>query len=457
MQLGALSLLPIAILFVMIFTTKRMLLSLTCASLVGAILLSPMGFVSTWLGKVQEAFMAGTLGYLFLLLALFGILINLLDKSGAAVEFANWMSRFANTRRKALLLTYIIGWLLFVDDYLHNMALGAAMKKICDKHKISRTLLGVMVNGSAATVCVMVPISTWSVFYSGYFEDLGVAASGQGLSAYISAIPLLFYPIALLVLLLLLALGVFPLIGLTKKDAKLAQETGVVCTAERHNEGVAITANSDADEQEISGNPIWFILPMAAIITLTILTGNCMVGCIGAILVTGFIIVGRRTLSLSAVFDASFQGVNSMVPVCCIIAVSLTMVEINKATGMADFVVSVLTPLLRSAAFAFPAIVFAFMGIYVFFVGGAWDMSMIFMPIVIPVAVDIGVNPILASAVIVSVAAASSTIYVASDATLLTSASCEIKSQYQMQAMLPYAVICYVVSIVAYLAAGLLL
>ncbi len=89
MDLGILSLLPIAVLFILIFTTKRMLLSLTVATLVGSVLLGGInGFAAVWLEKVQAAFMAGTLGYLLLLLALFGILIALLDVSGAVSEFA---------------------------------------------------------------------------------------------------------------------------------------------------------------------------------------------------------------------------------------------------------------------------------------------------------------------------------------------------------------------------------
>lgn len=60
MDLGILTLLPIVVLFILIFTTKRMLLSLTVASLVGSLLLGGIkGFAATWLEKVQAAFMAG--------------------------------------------------------------------------------------------------------------------------------------------------------------------------------------------------------------------------------------------------------------------------------------------------------------------------------------------------------------------------------------------------------------
>ena len=76
MNLGAISLLPVIVMFVLIFTTKRTLLSITAATLVGSVLIGGVNFASVWLEKVQAAFMAGTLGYLFLLLALFGILIG---------------------------------------------------------------------------------------------------------------------------------------------------------------------------------------------------------------------------------------------------------------------------------------------------------------------------------------------------------------------------------------------
>jgi len=60
MDFGILTLLPILVLFILIFTTKRMLLSLTAASFVGAIMLGGLkGFAGIWLEKVQTAFMAG--------------------------------------------------------------------------------------------------------------------------------------------------------------------------------------------------------------------------------------------------------------------------------------------------------------------------------------------------------------------------------------------------------------
>lgn len=453
MNLGVLSLLPIVVLFVFIFTTKRMLLSLTLASLTGAVLLGGINFASVWLDNVQLAFTKGTVGYLFLLLALFGILIQLLDKSGAAIEFANWLSRFAKTRRRAMILTFILGWIIFVDDYLNNMAVSTAMKRVCDKHKIPRTLFGFLVNCTAAPVCILIPFSTWAAFYSGLFEEYGVTVNGTGIGAYYKVIPYLFYAWFLLIICLLLIIGIFPLLGITKKDNELANETGVICTAERNLDGVELRAESAGEGiEEGKNNPVKFLLPMAVIIVLTVITENVMAACMGSILITILIILKDRKLRLTEIFDASYEGVVSMAQICCVIALSLTLVEINAATGMSDFVVSILTPLLSKGIFS--ALVFAFCSVYTYFVGGFWDGSMIFMPIVLPIATALGMDPLLPCAALICAATLGSTTYVAGDAIMITSRAVDIKPYYQMLGTLPYALISFGLSVVAFLITG---
>ncbi|MDR0851489.1 MAG: hypothetical protein LBN36_03225 [Clostridiales Family XIII bacterium] len=454
LNLGIISLLPIVVLFVLIFITKRMLLSLTAASLVGAVLIGRASFASVWLLKVQEAFMEGTIGYLILLLALFGILIALLDYSGAVFEFANWLAKYANTRRKALIITYILGWLIFVDDYLNNLAVSTAMKKLCDKHGIPRTMLGYVVNSTAAPVCILIPISTWAVFYSGLFEEFGVVRNGSGMSAYIAGIPFLFYGWISLVVCLLLVLGVLPMIGLIKKDNQLAKETGVVCSVERNLDGAEITTTNsqNAEGEVLKKNPIKFILPLLLLIGLTVLTGDVLIGCMGAIVVVGAIMVFDKRFNLGDIFDNAYKGVASMASITCVITMALTLVGINTSTGLPDFVVATLTPILNSAVL--PAIVFGFCAVYSYFGGGFWDMSLLFMPIVVPLAIALNLDPLMSCAALVCAATAGSTTYVAGDAIMITSRAVDIKPFYQMLATLPYAIISYVLSVIAFVIAG---
>jgi tetracycline resistance efflux pump len=456
MEFGILTLLPIVVLFILIFTTKRMLLSLTVASVVGSLMLGgPTGFASVWLGKVQAAFMAGTLGYLFLLLALFGILIVLLDSSGAVTEFATWLSKYANTRKKALLITYLLGWLIFVDDYLNNLAISTAMKKVADSHKIPRTFLGYVINSTAAPVCIIIPFSTWAVFYGGLFEEFGVTVNGTGTGAYLAAIPYLFFAWVTLIMMLLVIIGVVPMIGVTKKHNQIAQETGVVCPIDVNLDGVEIVAPDFASlvNQDGKAKPWNFLVPLVVLVAVTILAGtDVMIGCMAGIATIAIIMVAQRRVTMGKLFDNAYQGVTSMVMICAIITMALTLVEINTETGMSDFVVTTLSPYLSGALL--PAIVFGFCAVYSYFGGGFWDMSMIFMPIVVPLAMALGVNPLLPCAALVCAAAAGSTTYVCGDAVMITSRAIDIKPYYQMLGTLPYAVISYVITVVCFVVAG---
>ncbi|WP_130861080.1 Na+/H+ antiporter NhaC family protein [Bacilliculturomica massiliensis] len=459
MELGILTLLPMVVLFVLIFTTKRMLLSVTAATMTGSVLLGGFGFMNIWLEKVQGAFMGGTVGYCYLLLALFGMLISLLDASGAVTEFAMWLSKFANTKRKALFITYILGWLIFVDDYLNNMAIATAMKKVCDSHRIPRTFLGYIINSTAAPVCIIVPISTWAVFYSGLYEDFGVTVNGSGTAAYFASVPYMFFAWIALIVMVLVILGVIPEIGITRKHAQLAKETGIVCTAEVSLDGKEIVApDFEAIMKENTGlkaQPWNFLLPLAVLIVITLTSDvNVMLGCGAAIAVTAVLMLIQKKSTITGILDSAYQGVLSMVSICIIIAMTMTLVEVNTATGMADFVVNALAPYLNGAFL--PALVFGFCAVYSYFGGGFWDMAMIFMGIVVPLANGLGVDPILPCAALVCASAAGSTTYVCGDAIMVSSRAMDIKPYYQMMGTLPYAVISYVLSVVAFLIVGLI-
>lgn len=382
-------------------------------------------------------------------------MIALLDSSGAVTEFASWLSKFANTRKKALLITYLLGWLIFVDDYLNNMAIATAMKKVADSHKIPRTFLGYVINSTAAPVCILVPISTWAVFYGGLFEEFGVTVNGTGTGAYLAAIPYLFFAWITLILLFLVIIGVVPMIGVTKKHNKIALETGVVCPLDVNLDGVEVSAPDfqSIASTEDNSKPWNFLVPLVVLVAVTILAGtNVLIGCMAGIAATAILMVAQRKIKLVEIFDNAYQGVLSMVMICAIITIALTLVEINSATGMSDFVVSVLKPVLNGALL--PAIVFAFCAVYSYFGGGFWDMSMIFMPIVVPLAIALGVNPLLPCAALVCAAAAGSTTYVCGDAIMITSRAIDIKPFYQMLGTLPYAVISYVLSVICFVIAG---
>lgn len=65
---------------------------------------------------------------------------------------------------------------------------------------------------------------------------------GSGADAYIAALPYMFYSWISLAVVLLVIFGVIPMLGVTKKHARIAAEQGIVCPPEASYTGEAIQA-----------------------------------------------------------------------------------------------------------------------------------------------------------------------------------------------------------------------
>lgn len=162
---------------------------------------------------------------------LFGGLISLLTDSKGSFGFSKYISKVCNTERKTLMTTFIMGILIFVDDYLNVLSIGTCMKKISDKQKIPRETLAYLLDSTGAPVCVLLPFSTWAVFYASlFYEQDSVKALGvtSAMGAYLKAIPFLFYPTITLIIVFLFVVGWMPKIGPMKKAYKRVEETGKV-------------------------------------------------------------------------------------------------------------------------------------------------------------------------------------------------------------------------------------
>ena len=94
-----------------------------------------------------------------------GSLIALFIHTGAVSAFTESVITRAHSKKGGLLTAWVLGLFLFVDDYLNSIAVGAAMRKVTDSFGTSREMLAYVVDSTAAPVSVVVPISTWAVFF----------------------------------------------------------------------------------------------------------------------------------------------------------------------------------------------------------------------------------------------------------------------------------------------------
>ncbi|MFK3677708.1 Na+/H+ antiporter NhaC family protein [Microbacterium sp. NPDC090218] len=475
-EFGALALLPIAVILVVAVATRRTLFALLCGTVAGALILGGWGGFDVWVEYTGKALSNATAQWLLLIVALFGILMMLFEKSGIVTDFARWAERFVTSRRKSTVLTFLLSVVLFVDDYLNVLTTGTSMKQVTDRYRVPRTQLGAIMKMTAAPIAVLIPVSTWALFFSGLFEAQGVTVGGTGFGAYLQAIPFIFFGWAALAVALLMSIGWLPKLGVIKRDAIRAERDGDVFPLgttddERRAEGAALLAELKADdpdgstaqrvatalatstETERKPQPWGFLIAMAVLVGVTIATNaNVVAGTAAALAVTLVIVLVQRRLSIRGVLDAALEGIESMLFVMILTVLAFMVQEMNITLQLAEFVIQVTEPVLTPALL--PAIVFAVCGIYAYATGSFWDLAAVITPVVLPLALALGADPILAGAAVFSGAALGSTTCLYGDGIILASRSIGIKPINLMLAILPYAGIAAGLSFVLYLVTG---
>ena len=171
--------------------TKEVYSSLFVGITVGGILASAGSFSAAVDHIVSDGIITAiqdTAG-IFLFLVILGVIVALVNKSGGSAAFGRWAERNIKTRVGAQLATFVLGVLIFIDDYFNCLTVGSVMQPVTDSHKISRAKLSYLIDATAAPVCMIAPISSWAAAVSSYAEIPGMS----GIEIFVRAIPYNFY------------------------------------------------------------------------------------------------------------------------------------------------------------------------------------------------------------------------------------------------------------------------
>ena len=199
------ALLPPIIAIGLALITKEVFSSLFIGILSGALLYSDFSFTGTLDGIINEGLISAVADSagIFIFLVELGIIVALINKAGGSAAFGNWAKTHIKSRAGAMLATFFLGILIFVDDYFNCLTVGSVMRPVTDSKRISRAKLAYLIDATAAPICMIAPISSWAAAVAGYAEE------GEGLSLFISAIPYNFYSILTLVFIVAITLMKF--------------------------------------------------------------------------------------------------------------------------------------------------------------------------------------------------------------------------------------------------------
>lgn len=465
------ALLPPIIAIALALITKEVFSSLFIGILSGAILAADFAPLATVDHVVStgliDAF-AGTAG-IFIFLIELGVIVALVNKAGGSKAFGEWAKTHVKTKVGAALCTFVLGILIFIDDYFNCLTVGSVMRPVTDKQKISRSKLAYIIDATAAPICMIAPISSWAAAVSQYVAD------GQGFSLFIMAIPMNFYSILTLVFVLSIILMKFDF-GPMKKHEQNA-ENGDLFSGKQI---------SDQNVQPCSNGKVWdLILPIAVLI----------VACVGAIIYNGMANGGasfaewfsntdatvalpwggllglifsiiylalRKTVSFKESMEALPKGFIAMVPAILILTFATALKNITGVLGGAQYIATLMEKVPDTLMKLLPAIIFIVACILSFSTGTSWGTFGILIPIVTAMfgfvdGTDIseaqnlmilGISACLAGAVCGDHCSP------ISDTTIMSSAGAECEHLNHVSTQLPYSIFVAIVSFVCFIIAG---
>jgi Na+/H+ antiporter NhaC len=449
-QFGFITLVPAIFLISYIFLTKRILESLTLASLLGFVFVYKGEFFGAFTESLLNILMGDTFAWLVVVCGLMGSIIALIEKAGGAQAFGDWVAKRAKSEKSALMWTWLLGMLIFIDDYLNSLTVGSSMAPVTDRYKVSREKLAYVVDSTAAPVSVLVPISTWAVFIAGLLEVNGLAPEGQGMIYFIKTIPFNFYGWFAALIVPLVIIGIIPNFGPMKKAEERAKTTGVL--APPGSEKIDIKAG---DTVEIVKNPsiLNFFIPIIFLVVSTIYFEVDMM--MGVVATMGFIFIfyiPQKILNAEEYADIAIKGIKNMLFPLVMVVLAFMFADVNDQIGFTTYVISSAETFMSPQML--PFVVFIVLGITEFITGTSWGMYVVALPIVIPLSLSIGADPIIAVAAVISAGVWGSHICFYSDATILSSSASGCDNFQHALTQMPYGFIAAVLASISFLIAG---
>lgn len=469
------ALIPPVVAIVLALITKEAFSSLFIGILVGALFqcnFAPVATLDTIINDGFVAAIADSAG-IFLFLVLLGIVVALINASGGSAAFGRWAEKNIKTRVGAILATFVLGVLIFVDDYFNCLTVGSVMRPITDGHKVSRAKLSYLIDATAAPICMIAPVSSWAAAVSGVAADLDTNISG--IELFVKAIPYNFYSLLTFVFVIGLTVMKFDYgpMKLHEMNAQLKGDLGALETETQ-------------EEENSRGRVIDLVLPVVVLIIFCVVGmiyvggffgtdawggtdfAGDFIGAFGntdafvslpwgaliALIITIIYMVVRRVMTFKEAMACVPKGFIAMVPPITILTMAVSLKTMTSLLGADVFVHDVMEGAAQGLYAMLPAVIFLVACLLAFASGTSWGTFGILIPIVVAIfdpsstLLTIGISACLAGAVCGDHCSP------ISDTTIMASAGAQCDHVNHVSTQLPYAITVAAVSFVSFIIAG---
>lgn len=459
------AIIPAIIAIVIALKTKEVYISLFIGIVTGALLYSNFNPIhtttvifETMIERISDSWNVGILLFLVFL----GIIVCLMTKAGGSKAYGDWANKKIKSRNGALLSTFALGTLIFVDDYFNCLTVGSVMRSVSDEFKISRAKLAYIIDATAAPICIIAPISSWAAAVSGY-------TNGDGFSLFLQTIPFNLYALLTIIMVIYVAKTDFN-IGLMAKNEEAALNGDVHYGLDDYH-SIEEIKSSDSGKVYDLVLPVLFLI-ISCILSMVYTGGffegvdfitaftecnasfGLVLGSFFTLLFTFILYIPRRVISYQEFADSIPEGFKTMVPAICILVLAWTlgaMVSTKLEAGI--FVANMLEGANISTAIL-PTCLFIVASGLSFSTGTSWGTFGILIPIVTAIFPEGSQLLVISIASILAGAVCGDHISPISDTTIMASAGAQCNHVNHVATQLPYALIVAGACVIGFIVAG---
>ena len=431
--------------------TKNVILSLFSGVLLGLFILNDFTFLATlqntyelFISLLSTPWILKTLGFAILV----GSVMALIEKSGGIEGFVAYIveqKSFVSSERSSLILSYIIGVVIFIESSITALISGAVGRPLCDKYKVSHAKLAFVCDSTSAPISSLIVLNGWGALLLGLIatQISSGMIEGDSVAILIDAVMYNFYAMsALIVTFLSIYFSVD--IG-AMKDAKYVP-------------------SPKSDTIQEASSMYYMLLPIFSMIAFAfiflyltgdgdILKGSGSSSIFYTMIVTLTLMllyyVPTKNMRLGVWAKTAVSGAKKLFPIALILLFAFAIGKITGELKTGLYLASLASETL--SVYLLGGVIFLLSSVIAFSTGTSWGTFSIMIPVAVPMAVAMDADVALCIGAVISGGVFGDHCSPISDTTIISSmaADCEVIEHVQTQ--LPYALISGVIALVLFI------
>lgn len=381
-----------------------------------------------------------------------GLLVYMRD-SGGISAMVNMVIRrgIAKTPRQAGLLALFISTITFIESILSALATGISSRGLFDKFKMSRARLAYIIDSTCSPISILILLNGWGAYILGLLGGYDLLGS-NAVAVLIGTIPLNFYA------LFTIAVVVYTII------------TGKVYGPLRRSEEKLRSISTHTEIEVEPSHPAFMFVPLVTLVFsmlgFMMLTGDgniidgsgsksVLYATILACLVVYSMMLLSKRFNHQQLVNMGFKGMAELLPLVTIVLLSLALSMALKQLGTGPFIASIVND--HVAFELIPMLLFLAGACISVTTGTSWGTFAILIPIGMPMVGLLELPPALILAAILSGGLFGDHCSPISDSTAVSAVASGCDLLEHVKTQLPYALFCALLSIIAFLIAGVLM